>query len=98
MVKVVFMFDVPKEKREEYLKVTAEVIKPFWESHGCLSYSVWQTDEGSPDFIKEMFFEDLTSKEKTMTLSQVAPEAKEVVARWRSFTVNMQRKSCVQKV
>ena len=44
MVKVVFTFDVAPEKQSEYLKATAEKIKPYWESHGCQSYDVWQAE------------------------------------------------------
>ena len=98
MVKVIFMYDVPQEKREEYLKVTAEVIKPFWESHGCLSYNVWQTNEGSPDFIKEMLFDSQASREKSTAMQADDPKTKEVVGLFSKYAVNTQRKSCLQKV
>lgn len=93
MEKHIFMYDVPKEKQEEYFKVTAEVIKPYWESHGCLSYTVWQTDDGSPAFMKEMLFEGQQSREQAND-----PEAKKVTGFFRNYAVNTQRKNYVQKV
>ncbi|MCX6013209.1 MAG: hypothetical protein NTV30_07350 [Chloroflexi bacterium] len=96
MVKDVFMFSVLPEKVDEYLKVTTKVIKPFWESYGCLSYDIWQTKEGSPDFIKEMIYKDEASKEKT--IAAAAPKSREIVKLFGQYAVNLQRKSCVQKL
>jgi len=42
MVELVFMFEVPKEKQEEFLNFVKTGTKPYWESHGCLGYNVWQ--------------------------------------------------------
>jgi len=92
MEKSVFMFDVLEDKQEEYLKVTKEVIKPYWESHGCVSYTVWKTDEGSPAFLKEMLFESPRS-----TAQSDDPEAKKVVGLFRKYAVNTQRKTYIQK-
>ena len=41
MIKIVFMYEVIREKQDEYLKMTRDRIKPFWESHGCEAYTVW---------------------------------------------------------
>jgi len=41
MVKITYSYEVPNEKRDEYLKITRDAIKPFWESHGCEAYTVW---------------------------------------------------------
>ena len=70
VAKVVFTYDVSVEKQKEYLKVTGEKIKPFWESHGCQSYSVWQVTDHPTAFVKEMVFEDLTTMEKSMALHE----------------------------
>ncbi len=93
-VKVVFTYDVFADKQSEYLKVTAEKIRPFWESHGCQSYSVWQVTDHPTAFVKEMVFEDLTTMEKSMALSEARP-IKEL---FHSFANNVSRKACIQRV
>ena len=82
MVKVVFTFDVAPEKQSEYLKATAEKIKPYWESHGCQSYQIWQV-EGTATFIKEMLFSDQAARDKTMSSKDAGADA--VRKLWRSF-------------
>jgi len=94
MIKVVFTYDVDGEKQQQYLADTAETIKPFWESHGCSSYSVWQTSEGSPAFAKEMLFENEESRGQASS----DPQAKEVVALFSKYATNVIRKTYIQKV
>lgn len=94
MIKVVFTYDVSVEKQKEYLKVTGEKIKPFWESHGCQSYSIWQPTDGPTVFIKEMIYKDQAAMEKSMSL----PEAKSIKDLFFSFANNVSRKVCVQKI
>ncbi len=94
MVKVIFHYEVPVEKQEEYIKVTAEKIKPFWESHGCQSYSVWQMKDQPITFVKEMVFQDIGSMEKTMALDEANP-VKEL---FYTFAANISRKVCTQKI
>ena len=62
MIKVVFTYDVAMEKQQQYFADTAEIIKPFWEEHGCSSYSVWQIDDGSPVFVKEMLLTNSSNR------------------------------------
>jgi hypothetical protein len=40
MLKITYSYEVPSEKHDEYLKITKDEIKPFWESHGCDAYTV----------------------------------------------------------
>jgi hypothetical protein len=94
VVKVVFTYDVSVDNQKEYLKVTSEKIKPFWESHGCQSYSVWQVTDNPTAFVKEMLFEDLIAMEKAMALH----EAKSVKELFYSFAGNISRKVCLQKI
>ncbi|MBW2029715.1 MAG: antibiotic biosynthesis monooxygenase [Deltaproteobacteria bacterium] len=82
MVKAVFRFEVEPERQRDFLKVTEDKIKPYWESHGCLSYQVWQV-EGSTTFIKEMSFADVASKEQTMNRKD--EESDSIRALWRGF-------------
>jgi len=93
-VKVVFTYDVFVDKQLEYLKVTAEKIRPFWESHGCQSYSVWQVTDHPTAFVKKMVFEDLTTMEKSMALH----EAESVKELFKSFVTNVSRKVCMQRI
>jgi quinol monooxygenase YgiN len=94
MVKVVFTYDVSVDNQPEYLEVTATKIRPFWESHGCQSYSVWQVTNHPTAFVKEMVFEDITMMETNMALS----EAKSVKELFFSFVSNVSRKVCIQRV
>ena len=93
-VKVVFTYDVSVDNQKEYLKVTGEKIKPFWESHGCQSYSVWQVTNNPTAFVKEMVFEDLTTMEKSMALH----EAKSVKDLFHSFANNVSRRVCIERI
>jgi quinol monooxygenase YgiN len=94
VVKVVFTYDVSVDNQKEYLNVTGDKIKPFWESHGCQSYSVWQVTDNPTAFVKEMVFEDLAKMEKSMAL----PEAQSVKDFFHSFVKNVSRKICFQRV
>lgn len=94
VAKVVFTYDVSFEKQKEYLKVTGEKIKPFWESNGCQSYSVWKVNDNPTAFVKEMVFEDVTIMEKIMALH----EAKSIKELFFSFANNVSRKVCIQKI
>lgn len=94
MVKVVFEYSVPKEKQAEYLQLTQERIKPFWEAHGCESYTVWAVAESETAFIKEMLFEDLSTMKQTMSLKEADP-VKEI---YYKFAVDITRKTITKKV
>jgi len=95
MYKTVFTFDVDPAKQEEYLKVTAEKIKPYWETHGCQSYNVWQMDGGNT-FIKEMLFEDVESKDKLFGLEEEAAVSMRKL--WRSFMTDYTLKTYIRRV
>lgn len=73
MIKIVFMYEVIKEKQDEYLKITRDTIKTFWESHGCEAYTVWFSLEGSTRFMKEMVFKDEGTMQSTMKLAEAEP-------------------------
>ncbi len=91
---MIFTFDVPEEQQAEYLKVTIEKIKPFWESHGCESYDIWQTSDGEPAFMKIMLFSDLDAlKESTQDNEEAMP----IVQLYNSFATNVSRKTYVKK-
>jgi hypothetical protein len=73
MIKIVFSYEVPNEKQDEYLEITRSQIKPFWESHGCDSYTVWLSIEGSKKFLKEMLFKDELAMESSMKQVEAEP-------------------------
>jgi quinol monooxygenase YgiN len=90
MVKVVIMCDVPKEKQEEFLKLSREGTKPYMEAHGVISYDVWKTDEeGWPGFIKEMYVKDVAAAQEIFKIRATVPEAKDLVDRWEGMTKDM---------
>ncbi len=94
IVKAVFIYDVSVGNQPEYLEVTATKIRPFWESHGCKSYSLWQVIDNPTAFVKEMVFENLTAMERSMSLQ----EAKPIKDLFISFASNVSRKVCIQKI
>ena len=94
MVKVVFQYNVTKEKQGEYLKVTQDKIKPFWEANGCQSYTVWQVGDSETGFVKEMLFESAPAMKETMNLKQADP-IKEL---YFKFAADVSRKIITKKV
>ena len=65
MVNVIFSFEVAKENQEEFLNFVKAGTKPWWESHGCLGYNVWQA-AGENAFIKIMEFPDMATMQEVM--------------------------------
>jgi len=94
MVKIVFTYEVLKEKQEEYLKTTRDKIKPFWESHGCESYTVWLSPESTTRFIKEMVFKD----DAAMEISMKQAEAEPIKKLFYEFATNTTRVTYRQTV
>ena len=89
---IVFSFEVPEEKQADYLKATSEKIKPYHESHGTLSYDVWQSVDDPKVFIKTMLRET--------PLGQGGPPSEEmraVVQIFESFAENESHKAYVKK-
>ena len=76
MIKIVFMYEVIREKQDEYLKMTRDRIKPFWESHGCEAYTLWQAPEEPAKFVKEMLFKDEPTMQTVMNLEDAQPVKK----------------------
>ncbi len=94
MVKVIFEYKVAKERQAEYLQLTREKIKPFWEASGCASYAVWQVAENETAFVKEMLFDSISAMKETMALKQAEP-IKEMYFR---FATDVTRKIITKKV
>jgi len=100
MVKGVWVFEVPEEKQAAYLKATAEKIKPFWESHGCLSYQVHQDWIDPRRFVKEQYYADRETMERdgAILFEKKDPEAIAVVELFHSFAENVVRLLCETRV
>jgi hypothetical protein len=94
MVKVIFQYNVSKDMQAEYLQLTQEKIKPFWEANGCQSYTVWQVAESESGFVKEMLFESVAAMKDTMALKQ-ADAIKEL---YFKFATDVSRKTITKKV
>jgi quinol monooxygenase YgiN len=94
MIKIVFMYEVLKERQDEYLKVTMDRIKPFWESHGCESYTLWQAPEEPTSFVKEMVFKNEAAMQAVMNLEDAQPVKK----LFSQFANNITRKTYRQVV
>jgi quinol monooxygenase YgiN len=94
MLKVIFQYNVAKEKQDEYLQITRDKIKPFWESHGCQSYTVWQVAESDTSFVKEMLFESGSGMKETMALKEADP----VKEMYYKFATDVSRIMIAQKV
>lgn len=95
MVKVVFSFEVPKERQKEFIDFVMTGTKPWWESHGCLAYDVWQAD-GENAFIKTMDFADKDTMAKIMPVNEQDPECKALIEKFESYTVNITRKPFIK--
>jgi quinol monooxygenase YgiN len=89
-VKVIVMCDVPKEKEEEFLKLTREGTKPYMEAHGVISYDLWKTDEeGHPRFVKDMYVKDEAAAQEVFRTRATDPVAKDLVDRWEGMCENL---------
>ncbi len=86
MYMAVFTFEVPEESQAAYLKTTAEVIKPFWEAHECISYEVFQDYFTNPErFVKIQFYEDKETMERSLALARQDEEGQKVVGEFMKF-------------
>jgi quinol monooxygenase YgiN len=93
MVTIIYEYDVPVEKKAEYIQATKEKIKPFWESIGCTAYDIWQVAESETKFIKTMVFEDMPTMKESVNKKEADP-FKEL---WYTFAENVSRKICEKK-
>ena len=96
MVKGIWIYEVPLERQESYLKATRDAIKPFWESHGCLSYEVYRDYQTPTRFVKIQTYPDVETMERDGRLVFVDkdPGALRVVELFRSFTSTMEKRLC----
>ena len=95
MVEVVFFFEVPKETQEEFLNFVKTGTKPYWESHGCLGYNVWQA-LGEESFIKRMEFPDMDTVQKVFSAGEQDPEGKALIKKFDSLVKNLSRKPFIK--
>ena len=90
-----FTFEVAVEKQSEYLKATAERIKPFWEAHGS-TYEGWKAVDDETSFLKVQVWPDEATRNKGLAL--IDTDAKPIIETFRSFVTNVSQKNYVRKV
>jgi quinol monooxygenase YgiN len=93
MVTVIFEYDIPVEKQDQYIQATKDKIKPLWESIGCKAYDIWQVAESETRFVKTMLFEDMPAMKHAMALEEAEP-VKEL---FYKFAADISRKICTKK-
>ncbi len=95
-----FDFEVAPEKQDAFLEAVREKIKPYWESHGCWAYNVYQEydpDRGSGTrFIKTQIMEGMPRSTKEGR-EQRSPEAQEIVNLFYSFAENVSFKGYLKR-
>ena len=97
MIEMSFQFEVAKEKQDEFLKFVREIAKPWWESHGCQAYSMWQVS-GENVFNKRMKFADMATLDKVIPANEQDPECKELIKKFDYFTTNDSRKIYIKVI
>jgi hypothetical protein len=95
MADLIFTFEVPKEKQEEFISFVKTGTKAYFESHGCLAYNIWQVP-GENFFMKRMEFPDMATLEKVVSAVEQDPEAKALLEKWGSYCENVERKPYVK--
>lgn len=98
MVKGVWTFEVLEEKQEEYLRKTVEIIKPFWEEHECISYEVYQDYTNPRGFVKEQYYPDIETMERSLSVVKTDPMAKEIIDLFRQYATDIVRRRCVPRI
>jgi len=97
VVKGIWFYEVPEEKQAEYLRKTAEIIRPFWESRECISYEVYQDYTHPRRFVKIQSYATVEAMERDGALFFQArdPSAVEAVETCRSYAQNVDHRLCV---
>jgi quinol monooxygenase YgiN len=98
MVKGVWTFEVAEEKQEEYLRKTVEIIKPFWEEHECSSYEVYQDYTDPRRFVKEQYYPDTETMERSLSIAKTDPMAKDIIALFGQYATGIIRRRCVPRI
>jgi hypothetical protein len=97
----VFDLEVAPEKQADFLRVVREQIKPYWESHGCLAYNVYQeydADAGAGNrFIKTQLMEGMPRSIKEARAER-SPEAQAIIDTFYSYAENVSFRTVMQQV
>jgi hypothetical protein len=96
----IFHFEVEPEDQAEFLQVVKDRIKPYWESHGCWSYNVYQAydAEAGPGrhFVKTQIMEGMPSTVEESRAKRT-PESQEVVERFYRYAKNVTFKGYLKR-
>ena len=90
MYRVVFTFEVDAGSVDEYLRLTREQIKPYWEEHGCEAYDTFANDAEPTKFLKIMIFKDADSMRRSLGLTKTEPECQRIIGLFRTYARNPQ--------
>ena len=100
MFVAIFKFEVAPEKQEPFLEAVRDKIKPFWESHGCWEYNVYQEYDAvngyGTGFVKTQVMEGMpTGLEESR--AKRSEEAKAMVDLFYTFATDVSVKAYVKK-
>lgn len=100
MFVAVFQFEVAPEKQEAFLEAVKETIKPYWESHGCWEYNVYQEYDAAKGhgtrFIKTQVMEGMpTTLEETR--AKRSEEATAIVDLFYRYATDVSIKAYVKR-
>lgn len=99
---MVFSFEVDPDKQEEYLKVTREKIKPYWESHGTWSYDVYQEYDPEKGEFGTRFLKTQINDGKPLPQEEArakSPEgAKDIIDTFFRFAKNVSLQTYIKKI
>jgi hypothetical protein len=100
MVRGIWFFQVAEEKQEEFLQQVNDIVKPYWESHNCIAYNVYQDMNDPTLFVKEQIYPDIESMESDGELffGGTDPRAQEVVEIFRSYAANIEKRLCYVRI
>jgi hypothetical protein len=97
----VFNFEVAPERQADFLQAVREQIKPYWESHGCWAYNVYQeydAEEGPGiQFIKTQVMEGMPRRIKEARAGR-SPEAQAIVDLFYQYADNVSFKTFIKLV
>ncbi|MEO0235162.1 MAG: hypothetical protein ABIM02_00375 [candidate division WOR-3 bacterium] len=88
MIIAIYEYEIDPEDEKDYLKLTQEIIRPFWTDRG-IKYSVFKSIEERSKFVKIMEFPSETFL-NTALLDKDA-ETERVVSLFKHYAKNLKR-------
>lgn len=100
MVRGIWFFRVAEGKQEEFLQRINDIVKPYWESHQCIAYNIYQDINDATLFVKEQIYPDIEAMEQDGDLffDNKDPRAAEVVEIFRSYATDLEKRLCYVRI